>query len=135
MRVSKWDINDGPDVKQSTEALLSPAAEPVLDLAIFGAFRDVLDPKTLAGIYRDFLLQTGARVAALPRLQDREELSGLAHTLKGTAGMLGANRVAARAAQLERELAAGPDLALAAQQLAEACTALRAALIQAQVAL
>ena len=127
----------------------------MLDLATFGAFRDVLDPKTLADIYREFLEGTAKRVTALPGLRDREELGRLAHTLKGTAGMLGAGRVAALAARLERELpkkatgqACGelppelpgppmgePDLRLAAAELAQACAELRVALSREQVAL
>lgn len=125
-----------------------PAAEePVLDPAIFGAFKDVLDAKTLGEIYREFLLQTQTRLAALPHLRDREELERLAHTLKGTSGMLGAARVAALAAQLEHELAGKPNsypnsnpdlkpvLELVAQQLADACAELQTALTREQVEL
>ncbi len=108
----------------------------MLDLATFAAFRDVLDPQTLADIYREFLHTTAARVAALPGLRDRgEELGRLAHTLKGTAGMLGANRVAALAARLEQELPGKPDLRQTADELAKACTELRVALGRERVAL
>ncbi len=144
MRASRWDTharvhaeNSGADSLPAGAGAAGSNEDPVLDLATFGAFRDVLDPHTLADIYREFLQTTATRVAALPGLRDREELARLAHTLKGTAGMLGANRVAARAARLEQELElpGEPDLRTTADELGEACAELRVALARQQVAL
>lgn len=107
----------------------------ILDPEIFGSFRDMLDPETLAHIYREFLLTTRQRIDSLSEAPDPEALSRLAHTMKGTAGMLGANCIAARAAQLEHDLTHEPNLLQTAQQLTGDCHALESALAAEQVSL
>ncbi|MFM7103338.1 MAG: response regulator, partial [Verrucomicrobiota bacterium] len=77
---------------------------PVLDLAALEALRVPGDPAALGELVELFLVDAPRRVAALAAAcggRDREAARVAAHTLKGSAGNLGARRLAARAAEAE----------------------------------
>lgn len=76
----------------------------VLDLLVFDELRDSLvsQPNALAGVYRKFLQGAVVSINAV-NTQDVATRISTVHTLKGTAAMLGANRLAALAAQLQTD--------------------------------
>ena len=106
---------------------------PALQQEIFDSLCHLLDKAVLTQIYSEFLAQTRLRVHALTQSADPQVVQAMAHTIKGTAGMLGADRIAAAAKQLEDDPATGSDLSAALAEIAEGCTALEAALNGKQV--
>ena len=105
----------------------------ILDASIFDTLRELLDEDTLASTYREFLAVTRARIAGAPGLNDVEAMHLLGHTVRGTAGMLGAVEVADCAGRLERETPGDYKILLAAVD--RACAALEDALRKAEVEL
>ncbi len=77
-----------------------PQPDSVLDPLTFEPLRELLTPEVLTQIYREFLEQTRMRIDAL--LAERASVPELAHTMRGTAGMLGAQAIAALAGELEQ---------------------------------
>ncbi len=110
------------------------AFEPSLDTAIFSALAEALDRVVLAQIYREFLSQTRSRIEELSSRRDKYTRAALAHTIKGTAGMLGARSLATWAACLEHAEGEGETEKMLTAMLA-ACAALDAALRERQIAL
>ena len=103
-----------------------PSVE-VLDGDTFQALLSTLQPTVLLEIYRQFLLQTRQRCEALQRSSDSATLHAFAHTLRGTAGMLGATSIAALADQFTTD---GAPLLRSIDRLETACHALESALRQ-----
>ena len=101
--------------------------ELCLDLTVFDALAGVLDPPVLAQVYREFLLQTRSRVEELRSKPNYGNRPALAHTIKGTAGMLGARAIAGHAERLESGQGEGETAKTLAAMLT-ACAALDAAL-------
>ena len=117
-------------------SLLQALAEkPVLDPEIFGALHDMLDASVIAQIYREFLHQTRIRLTGLGTAPDPGKVREVAHTVKGTGGMLGAGQIAAWAEQLEHASAVTREAEQAIRQMLEGCAALEAILRTRQVAL
>ncbi len=104
----------------------------VLDAAVFDALAAVLAPSVLAQIYREFLVQTQGRVEQLSFGSDTDLRRALAHTVKGTAGMLGARAVASCAEALEGARSRRDEQKTLAAMLA-ACAMLHAALREKRV--
>ncbi len=112
-----------------------PCALSPLDTVLFDSLQGILNGTTLAQIYREFLQHTRSRIEEHAVRLDPERLRALGHTVKGTAGMLGAAAVAQLALRLEERAA---DPAAAAEELSAmlaACAALEAALRERQIAL
>lgn len=109
------------------------AEEPCLDAPAFAALAGVLDSSVLAGIYREFLAQTRSRLHQLSSGADRELRAALAHSIKGTAGMLGARSVASCAERLER-VESEREAAVVLRAMAAACDRLDGELRERQVA-
>ena len=101
---------------------------PALNREIFDSLSHVLDKALLGQIYCDFLAQTRLRADTLAQSADCAAVQATAHTIKGTAGMLGATYIAAVAEQLENDPVTGSDLSAALAELMQDCTALEAAL-------
>ncbi len=109
-----------------------------LDPAVFGALRGMLPTDVLAHTYREFLKRTRAQLVAFSAADDpsrANERGDLGHTIRGTAGMLGATQVAVCAAALERTKVTASELRTAVTSLHTACTALESALRKEQVQL
>ena len=91
----------------------SPA--PKLDATIVRDLFDTLGPnapRALARVVTSFLQSSSENLAALAQAARNHDAIGLraaAHSLKGSAGMLGAARVAALCRQLEVSGAAAPE--------------------------
>lgn len=86
---------------------------PVLDLELFQELRESLgnELEIVAGLYRRFLTHTAQTLDELREQPDSARTVTL-HALKGSAAMVGANRIAAVAAQLqESPLNESPQLA------------------------
>jgi HPt (histidine-containing phosphotransfer) domain-containing protein len=86
--------------------------QTVLRVLDFELFQDLLESLgnelgIVAGLYRRFLDNTAATLAELRR-QKAETWSKTLHALKGSAGMVGANRIAAVAAELQDSLLHAP---------------------------
>lgn len=103
-------------------------AAAVLDDLVFDELRESLAsrPGALADVYRKFLQSATASINAL-RAQDAPTRISTVHTLKGSAAMLGGNRLSALAAQLQShpEHLAGSAIEAAAGQLSEELMAFR----------
>ena len=106
---------------------------PALNLEIFESLSQLLDRAILTQIYGEFLAQTRLRIHTLAQSADPHSVQATAHTIKGTAGMLGAAQIAAAAGQLEDDPITGSDLGAALAGIAENCMALEAALKGKQV--
>lgn len=80
------------------------AHAPLLDELVFDELRESLaaQPDALADVYRKFLQSAESSINALHE-QDAAARISTVHTLKGSAAMLGANRLAALAAQLQEQ--------------------------------
>ena len=116
-------------------ALLPESAPPVLDPAIFGSLRELLDGPILARTYREFLVQTRLRLKTFAVAADEKAVRAMAHNLRGTAAMLGANRIAASVAQLEEKAASSQLIAQVVERLHAECARLESALRKEQVQL
>ncbi|WP_158615430.1 Hpt domain-containing protein [Acidipila sp. EB88] len=109
---------------------------PALDPSTFGTLRRLLDETVLADTYREFLRQTRRRLeAALNAPAEQDVAHVLGHTLRGTAGMLGAAGLARVAAEFEAESLPETRFRALVQETLRGCTLLEAALREAHVAL
>ena len=92
-------------MSHSTDA--RPASESALDVLDASMFQDLLEslvePAAVAAVYRKFLSNAATFISELAG-QDAAGRVETMHTLKGSAAMLGANRMSALAAQLQTEL-------------------------------
>jgi HPt (histidine-containing phosphotransfer) domain-containing protein len=86
-----------------------------LDTELFQELRESLGNEldVVAGIYRRFMANAASSVEVSLRQSGAERASTL-HTLKGSAAMVGATRVAALSGQLQESLLESPDDAAAA---------------------
>jgi CheY-like chemotaxis protein/HPt (histidine-containing phosphotransfer) domain-containing protein len=91
----------------ATEPDLSQAAtanEPALDEAIYQKMSSMMPPEALREVYEVCLNDTRARHAemkAAAAANDLPSVRRIAHTLKGSAGMIGARKLASAAAEIE----------------------------------
>ena len=113
----------------------SSTAPPVLDLETLGALRELLPDPEVYAIYRSFVQHTRERIAALGTSFDPATVKREAHSLRGSAAMLGASALASLAGSLEEHVVTGAPLREHAKDLAEALAALTEALDTAEVRL
>ena len=104
----------------------------VLDPDVYGYLTETLAPNVLAGIYSEFLERTRDRLATLMST-DSIGLHEFAHTLGGTAGMLGARELVRAVAPLARMEPGSPELERIAHLLSAACDTLEKVLLRTQV--
>ncbi len=117
-----------PSTLSGGARLAVQAGPAVLDSEVFGSLRELLDATILAQTYRDFLSQTRLRLKGFPAASQEKAIREIAHGLRGTAGMLGANRIAAAAARLEEEPVTSRAVEQVIEQLYAECAALESAL-------
>lgn len=103
------------------------ALEP-LDVTMFqDLLESLVEPAAVAAVYRKFLGNAATFIRELTS-QDAAARAETLHTLKGSAAMLGANRMSALAAQLQTELHGSPvQVEQAARQLEDELAAFRSA--------
>ena len=123
------------DAPGASESPTPCTSAPSLDPDLFESLRGTLDRAVLAQIYREFLAHTRSRIEEHAIKLDPQRLRSLGHTIKGTAGMLGAAAMAKRAALLEEEAADPAKAAHGLSAMLAACAALEAALRERQIAL
>lgn len=123
-------MNDRPARDPETIARTSSAADAaVLDPAVVESLRRLGDRSgrdVLRELTALFLSTADGQVAAAAELLDRSDLPGLAriaHALKGSAGVIGARRVAAASAALE-QTCGHPERTVAGGSVDEARAAL-----------
>ena len=106
----------------------SADAPDVLDANMFQELLQTLDaPAAVAAVYREFLANAATFIGELTT-QDAAARLETMHTLKGSAAMMGANRLSALAARLQSQLHGGSvQVERAAQQLDEELTMFRVA--------
>ena len=122
--------------KRDIAAPPPPASSaPVLDLAVFRSFQEMLDAETLAQTYRELMVQTRSRLPVLAHGATSEAVMELAHGMRGATAMMGATCLAHLAAGLEAAPVSGSAALRAAEQIEAACAALEAALREQQVRL
>ncbi|PZN33804.1 MAG: hypothetical protein DIU71_04190 [Proteobacteria bacterium] len=92
-------------IGKTADDLMLELPEHPLDLRALEELRDSLahDPGALAAVYRKFLETAAQTIHSLHMQDDAARISSL-HSLKGTAAMLGARRLAALAARLQHRL-------------------------------
>ena len=100
----------------------------VLDGEVFGTLRELLDASILAQTYRDFLSQTRLRLKGFPAASEEKAVREMAHSLRGTAAMLGAGRIAAAVVRLEEEPVTSRAVEQVIELLHAECAALELAL-------
>ncbi|MFY7921055.1 MAG: Hpt domain-containing protein [Gemmatimonas sp.] len=110
----------------------------VLDLAVLRELREILGPQ-LDAVLATFRVQAGELAAALEAHLAAGNLASVrstAHQLKSAAGSVGAARLAALAAQVERGVEQGDGVAAAhaAAQVPSVAAATQAAITQAAMA-
>lgn len=108
---------------------------PILDQAVFTCLQTLLEPAVLAQTYNDFISQTRERLLDCTPAMTSPDRHKLGHTIRGTAGMFGAHRLAACAAGLETDQPTAADLEKTIASLRIACTSLVKALRKEQVLL
>ncbi len=101
---------------------------PALDAAVFLGLSELLERSVLAQIYHEFLNGTRARLQALAAVPEPTTLKNTGHTIKGTAGMLGARALADCAAQLEQASTAGKQARRLIRRMLHHCDSLEAEL-------
>jgi len=79
------------------------APEILSDSMFQDLLESLVEPATVAAVYRKFLGNAATFIRDLAR-QDQAGRVETLHTLKGSAAMLGANRMSALAAQLQTDL-------------------------------
>src|SRR3989337_2350815 len=107
----------GPTIESSTN---------VFDAAVFQELVESLQTEAVAAVYRKFLENAAAFIDELPQ-QNSDARVETFHTLKGSAAMMGANRMSALAAQLQ-EQGADVQVEAAIQLLKDELEKFRAAL-------
>lgn len=108
---------------------------PALDVEVFSALTELLDASVVADTYREFLAQTRLRLRSMPDAGEIKQLHSVAHTMRGTAAMLGASGLATLITQLEHGPITTLMLEQVTKQLERACTRLELALRQARIPL
>ncbi len=116
-------------------SLMDEQALPTLDVEVFSALVELLDPFVIADTYREFLAQTRLRLGSLPKADETRQLHEVAHTMRGTAAMLGASGIATLVTQLEYGPITASRLKKITEQLEDSCTRLELALRRVQVLL
>jgi len=110
---------------------LPPMGEHALDTELFQELHESLgnELETVVGIYRRFV-DNAATSVAVSRLQSGAERASTLHTLKGSAAMVGATRIAALSSLLQESLLDSPGevAAAALHELEGELTSFRAAL-------
>jgi HPt (histidine-containing phosphotransfer) domain-containing protein len=86
----------GPAIKSCTN---------VFDVSVFQELVESLQTEAAAAVYRKFLENAASFIDGLPQ-QNTDARVETFHTLKGSAAMMGANRMSELAAQLETQGAA-----------------------------
>jgi HPt (histidine-containing phosphotransfer) domain-containing protein len=102
-----------------TSAIVEASSQiEVLDSKVFHDLLESLaDPVVVAGLYRKFVGNAAAFICELRVQEDVARLDTL-HTLKGSAAMMGAKRMAALALQLQTQWHSSPvQVAQAIEQL------------------
>jgi HPt (histidine-containing phosphotransfer) domain-containing protein len=91
-------------------AASDPAEPPVLDSSVFQELVETVagDVDTVVSIYRTFFATAVMLIDSLPRESCAAQARTL-HTLKGSAGMLGATRLAEMAARLQQAAVNGGE--------------------------
>lgn len=91
-------------------AASDPAEPPVLDSSVFQELFETVagDVDTVVSIYRTFFASAVVLIDSLPRENCAAQAKTL-HTLKGSAGMLGASRLAQMAARLQQAAVNGGE--------------------------
>jgi HPt (histidine-containing phosphotransfer) domain-containing protein len=115
-------------VLRSEAVAQSGEDQAALDPGIFETLRTTLAPSALLEIYAVFLSDTRQRLALLGEPNASGLLSQVVHTIRGSAGMIGATQIAALAERLERD----PD---PPSKLLRACEHLQATLREEGLAL
>ena len=103
-------------------AARSAGGRDTLDLAVIDGFREAGAPGFMRRLIDQFLNEAMARVRTLNDAAgraDMPELNATAHSLKGSALIMGATRLAALCAQVEDQVAAAPTAPVAAALIAE----------------
>jgi DNA-binding response OmpR family regulator len=111
-----------------------PPKDPTIDLQVIAQFDEAGAPEFTRRLIAQFVQEAEACVHALrdaATRADRAALSTTAHSLKGSSGIMGARRLAALCAQLEREMAASSETPVTPALMSE----IEQELIQVRVAL
>lgn len=135
MQVSAQSRHAFPDRNLLAPEQYPVCLPPLLDLQIFEALRAVLDSATLSHIYAELLKQTRLRLTGLEQATHPDQVQAVAHSICGSAGMLGAATLAAAAAALEAHPTPDENLVRALESMRRGCAALEAALRERQVEL
>ena len=115
------------------DAVPDVALDVVLDNDIFGSFCALLGLLETGLIYGQFVELAGKRIEALRAAPGVDFIKKEAHSLRGTAGMLGACALAALAGELERTADSADGLPQQAEALHAALAELQAALASAGI--
>lgn len=107
---------------------LSSPQSVVLDTGIFRGLKELFDEDLLSETYRTFLMESRERLRSLHGKFEERPFRELGHTLRGSAGMLGAPQVAVFATLLEHLTPGSEGMADALTALSNACDALERAL-------
>jgi HPt (histidine-containing phosphotransfer) domain-containing protein len=105
----------------------------VLDVAVFQELVESLQADAVAAICRKFFENAAEFIDALPEQSTADRVETF-HTLKGSAAMMGANRMSELAAQLQAQ-AASVQVAAASRQLKDELEKFRAEIASRLVAL
>lgn len=97
----------------------------VFDVAVFQELVESLQAEAAAAVYRKFIENAALFIGELPQ-QNTDARVGTFHTLKGSAAMMGANRMSELAAQLQ-EQGVAVQVAAATQLLKDELEKFRAA--------
>jgi HPt (histidine-containing phosphotransfer) domain-containing protein len=108
-------------------ATIEPASD-VLDVAVLqDLMTSLIDPVTVAAVYRKFVENASEFLRELPTQENAARVDTL-HTLKGSAAMMGARRLAQLAACLQTQAATSSvQVAQAVDALADELARFRAA--------
>ena len=93
------------------QASRSTGAEDTLDLAVIDRFLDAGAPEFLRRLIDQFLQEARTRVRTLTEAGGRADapaMTSIAHSLKGSAMMMGASRLGALCARVEDQIARAP---------------------------
>jgi DNA-binding NarL/FixJ family response regulator len=104
------------------QAARSAGGRDTLDLAVIEGFREAGAPDFTRRLIDQFINEATARVRTLREAAGRADtpaLNATAHSLKGSALIMGATRLAALCAQIEDQVAAAPARPVAAALIAE----------------
>lgn len=103
--VRRWLPGSEPDGRRPSGADPAPDRTPLFDEAVPAGLRDILAPGRLDALIEAWLRVSRKSVGRMRALADADDLTRLsreAHDLSGTAGTIGALRLARHAADLEQ---------------------------------